>query len=345
MLKARFMLLFASFVWGVAFVFQRIAIDSIGPFGFNAMRFLLASIALVPVCYFLKDTTPTQKPTMSIWAAGSIIASFLMIGSAMQQIGLENTTAGKAAFITALYIVLVPLAGIFFGQSLSFLAIFGIISAIVGVSFLTITSTFQIEMADFIILISTIFWTSQILCMAHFAPRYPCIRFSAIQFFIAGLLNLIVALLYEEFTLQMVYNAMIPILYGGIVSAAIGFTIQTVYQRIVPPTEVALILSLEMVFAAIAGWLILGETMTNREFMGVLLICIGVIAAQVPSKEKHRIAPISIRMKRPRIPKRIKESAIAIKTAKPTVSISMPKRLMGKRRPFSMSVKPIDKDK
>ena len=294
LLKARLGLLLTAFIWGSTFVTQRIASDSIGPLAFNSIRFFLAAIALLPVIYFMKDTKPFKKPTLSLYLAGAIIGFLLFIGAWLQQIGITYTSAGKTAFITALYIALVPVFGLFLSYRLSFLAIGGIISSLCGIALLTLNNGFCIAWADIILIISTAFWAIHILTLSYFSPRYPCIRLSAYQFLFAGIFNGLVGFFSEPCTVDMVIASWFPIFYGGVVSGSIGFTLQTLFQRVIPPTQVALILSLEMVFAAILGWLLLGETLTSRELLGVLLLSIGVVAAQIPVSDRFSIAPLHI---------------------------------------------------
>lgn len=294
MLQARLLLIFAAFIWGSAFVTQRMVTDIIGPFSFNAIRFFIGALTLVPVMYFLNDTVPTKRAHIPLWMGGLIAGSLMFTGVALQQIALAHTTAGKAGFITALYIVLVPLVGLLFNQSLSFISVGGVLSALIGIALLTVRENFVIAWGDMLLLISTLFWTFHILTLTYLAPRFPCIRLSALQFLFCSGLSAIGAFGFEALTLTMVQDSLFSILYGGVLSAGVGFTLQTVCQKVLPPTEASLLLSLEMVFAGLTGWLVLGELMNGRELWGILFISCGVILAQLPSSAKYSIAPLHL---------------------------------------------------
>lgn len=295
MMRARLGLFTVAIVWGFTFVLQRVATDSIGPFAYNFIRFLLASLVLYPISRFGFETKPTLPAKGSIWYGGILCGSFIFIAAALQQAGLAYTTAGKTAFITSLYIVVVPLLGLLFNQSLRFLSIIGIGATVYGTILLThMGSSVPINFGDELILISTVCWASQLIAMNYFAPRFPCIKITSIQFLIAGLLNGICTFIFEPLTLTMIWNALIPILYGGIMAAGFGFAMQAMLQRYLPPTETALILSTQMVFASIMGWVFLGETFSTPELIGVIFISIGVLLAQLPYGAKYSIPPLPI---------------------------------------------------
>lgn len=294
MLKSRLCLLLTAFIWGSTFIAQRYATDTIGPFYFNAIRFFVGALTLVPVMYFFEDTKPTQKANFNIFVAGGIIGFCLFAGAILQQISIAYTAVGKTAFITVLYIALVPLIGLFFNHRLSYPAIVGIIASIIGIGLLTLKDDLQIEWADLLLIISTLFWTAHILTMDYVSARFPCIRLAACQFLMAGILNAFCALFYENINLMMIIDSIAPILYSGVLSCGVGFTLQTVFQRVVPPTQVSLILSTETVFATLLGWLLLNEIMNMREIAGVIMMSIGVILAQLPVSNRYSIAPIQL---------------------------------------------------
>lgn len=294
MLQARLLLLLTAFIWGASFVTQRMVTDIIGPFAFNGLRFFLGALTLVPVMYFMNDTTPTKRAPIPLWMGGLIAGSLLFMGVALQQIALAHTTAGKAGFITSLYIILVPLVGLLFNQRLNFVSIGGVIAAVVGIILLTVGDDFVIEWGDMLLLISTLCWTCHILTLTYLSPRFPCIRLSALQFLFCAALSGIGAIGFESISLAMIQDSIYSILYGGILSAGVGFTLQTVCQKILPPTEASLLLSLEMVFAGLTGWIVLGELMNVRELWGIFFIACGVILAQLPSSEKYSISPLHV---------------------------------------------------
>lgn len=292
MFMYRFLLILTAAIWGSAFVAQRIAADSMGPYWFNTLRFTLATVSLFAISYTLPDTKPSKPANFSIWIGGLLIGLFLFLGSTLQQASLSYTSAGKAGFITALYIVLVPVLGLlFFRQPLSYLAMGGVLSAMIGISLLTITSNFTIEWGDMLLLISTVCWAGHILALDYVSPRFKGIRLSAIQFAVAAFLSLCCALLFETITLPILLQSIYPLLYVGLVSSALGFTIQLICQSYIPPTQTSLLISLEMVFAALAGWFFLGETLSNRELWGVVFISMGVLLAQLPTSARFTLQP------------------------------------------------------
>lgn len=290
MLVARLMLLIAAFIWGSTFVAQRMSADIIGPFSFNALRFALGAIILLPVVSFFKDTSPTKKASFSFPIAAIIAGGFLFIGSALQQIGLAETTASKAGFITALYIVIVPIVGLFLGHRLSYLAIAGVVFATAGLFLMTLSNAdFTIVMGDLLITISTLFWAGHILALSYLASRFPGIKLAIGQFIVCSLLSGITAFFYEGLTLEMVTTTLFAILYSGILSVGVGFTLQLIAQKNLPPTEASLLMSLEMVFSALTGYIVLGETLSTPEMWGAFLLSLGILLAQIPTSPRWSI--------------------------------------------------------
>lgn len=295
---ARLGLLFTAFIWGLSFVVQRQVTSCIGPFAFNFIRFFIAAGMLVPVSKYIFETKPTLPSKYSAWYGGALCGFFMFTGAVLQQAGLAHTTASKTAFITALYIVIVPICGLFFNHRLSFLAVLGVSTSVYGTILLTNVGSASLNYGDFLILCSSFCWAAQILAMAYFAPRHPCIKISAIQFFVAGVLNGICTIFFEPLTLEMIHQSLLPILYAGVFTLGIGFTLQTVFQRVLPPTETSLILSTEMIFASICGYFILGEKFSTPEFMGVVFITIGIILAELPCSSKYSIPAIKLNFKK-----------------------------------------------
>lgn len=293
-MRARLGLLLAAFIWGFSFVLQRIATTSIGPFGFNFIRFLLAAIMLIPISKYIFETKPMQKAKLTLWQGGALCGIFMFAGAVLQQAGLAYTTVGKTAFITALYIVIVPIMGLFLNHSLKLLTMAGVISAVIDTALLTDVGSSQINYGDFLILCSTICWAAQIVAMGYLAPRHKCIQLTAIQFLVAGILNGFCVFFFEPLTITMIHNALIPILYGGIMTLGVEFTLQTIFQQTLPPTETALILSTEMIFASVMGFIFLGEHFSTIEFIGVLFISFGIILAELPYGNKYAIPPLPI---------------------------------------------------
>lgn len=283
------LLLLAAFVWGVAFVAQRQG-TNIGPFTLLASRSFLGSVALLPIIgiqslFGTKITSSSNSK--NLWKGGILCGIALAVASALQQIGIADTTAGKAGFITALYIVLVPIIGIFFKRKASFPVWIGVVVATVGMYFLCVEGGFSIAKGDYFILGCALCFSVQIMLVDHFAPKVDGVKLACIQFFTCGVVSLVPALIFEHPTLAVIQSAWMPILYLGLVSSGVGYTLQIVGQKNIPPALASLIMSLESVFAVLSGWLILQETLSKREMLGCALMFIAIVLAQInPKKEK-----------------------------------------------------------
>lgn len=293
MWQFRLIIIMTAFFWGSTFIFQRTVTDILSPTGYNAVRFALGALTLLPIMALVKDTKPPKVPKIPISLAGLIAAFFLFTGTNLQQYAIQFETAGKTAFITGLYIVLVPLVGLFLGHSITVLALIGVILAVIGAGLLTLHGGFAISWADLVLLLSTIFWVGHILILNVFAKQYPALRLAFIQFVFVALFSGIYAAIWEPFTWQQVQYGLVPILWGGCLSVGLGFTGQLVGQRHIPPTEASLLMSLEMVFGALLGYLVLGERMTTNEVWGVILMSLGIILAQLPSRRE--LPPLWVR--------------------------------------------------
>ena len=298
-MKYRLMLLLTALIWGCAFVAQRTIADIMGPFSFNALRFCLGTAALVPLLFVLKNTpTPRQKENMkkpSFVLICTAIGFFLFAGSAFQQIGLIYTTAGKASFITSLYIVAVPLLGLALKNALRISHIFGCLIAVIGLYLLAFHAAgTTINIGDMFELVGVFFWSCHILCIGRFAPSYPGIFLSFGQFIACTIFNFIAMFINGEIlTLSIIAASATAILYCGLFSSCVGYTLQIIAQRHVAPTEASLLCSFEMIFGALAGVLLLGEWMSSREFIGCLLMTIGIFSAQIPSRTVIQFAKSS----------------------------------------------------
>lgn len=286
----RFLLLLTAFLWGCAFVAQRVGMDFIGPFGFNGVRFWVGALAVLPLVWWLgrNDTTTYTKPPrwLNLPIAYTILGFILFMGSALQQWGLLYTTAGKAGFITSLYIVVVPLLGLFLKHPLRLSHITGCAVATIGVYLLAFHSIDQpINIGDVLELIGVLFWSLHILFISRFVPYFSGVKLAAGQFFTCGIFNFIALVVFgESLTIAGIIAAAVPILYCGIFSSGIAYTLQIIGQTKVPPTEASLLCSFEMIFSVLAGALLLGEVMSGREIMGCVLMTIGIAAAQLPSR-------------------------------------------------------------
>ena len=293
-MRSRLLMLLAAVIWGGGFVAQSFGATTIGPYAFNMFRFIIGTVAITPLLFLVRDSRPVMKPSMPLWTAAALVGLMVFFGMTFQQMAMAYTTVGKAAFITGLYMVMVPILGFFFGEKLSVLALIGVIVAVVGSALLTLKGSadgLSLEYGDILLFANTIFWAAQILMLSRFAPCYPAIRFTWIQLIWSAVFASFSFFLFETVTWDMIWESRYSLIYIGAFSTALGFTLQLVGQKHVPPTESSLILSLEMVFGALLGWIILGELMNVKEFIGVVLIAGGVLLAQIPVSAKYMIDP------------------------------------------------------
>jgi drug/metabolite transporter (DMT)-like permease len=286
-LKSDALLLLTAIIWGFAFVAQRMGMDHVGPFTFNAIRFALGCLVLVPVILgnHRRVSAPGQLP--EIGGTGKIVPSGLMAGlvlfggASLQQVGLVFTTAGNAGFITGLYVVIVPMLGLFFNQRANAGSWIGAILAAVGLYLLSITDQFTIAFGDFLVLLGAFFWAGHVLLIGWMSPRMDPLKLAFTQYAACSVLSLLTAVGFETITLAGVVGAALPIFYGGALSVGVAYTLQVVAQRKAHPAHAAILLSLEAVFAAIGGWIILGETLTGRGFIGCSLMLAGMLLSQL----------------------------------------------------------------
>lgn len=291
--KSELLLLLAAAIWGFAFVAQRVGAKYVGTYTFNGVRFALGSLSLIPlILYFDKKSKGNvplleyKKPKSYTLLAGGCMGVVLFIASSLQQIGLSYTSAGKAGFITGLYIVIVPILGLFLKHRISKLTWMSVILAVVGLYFLSVTSSFTMAKGDVFEIIGAFFWAVHILLIDNFTKKADPIKLSFIQFAACSVLSLAVALITENITASGLINAAIPILYGGICSVGIAYTLQAVAQKNAKPSHAAIILSMESVFASIGGLLILHENLGARGYLGCALMLAGVLLSQVQSLKK-----------------------------------------------------------
>ena len=286
-LRGSLLLLLGSVIWGAAFAAQRMGMDHVQPFTFSGIRMLLAGIVMIPASALARKKNGTMPQTAEgrreQRRGGLLCGLLLFAATSLQQIGLVYTSAGKAGFITALYVVLVPVTGWLFLRKQPGKVIWaGVGLAVAGLYLLRIPDTcFRMERGDSMLLGCAICFTGQILCVDHYAPRVESFTLARDEFLITGSLSMIIALLTEEIRMQGILEAAVPILYAGILSGAIGYTIQIVGQRDVNPTIASLIMCLESVFAVLTGVILLGERMNGREAAGCVLMFTAVILAQL----------------------------------------------------------------
>lgn len=287
------LLLLAACIWGVAFVAQSVAMDHIGPYTFSCIRFLLGGIVLLPVIgiFSVSGKGRSVKAEGSVWKRNRLLiiggiccGIALCVASNLQQIGIITTSAGKAGFITAFYIVFVPIVNLFFGKKSSLLIWLSVALALVGLYLLCITESFSINQGDVYLLLCAIVFSAHILIIDHFSPLVDGVKMSCIQFFVAGILSAIPMLLYENPSFAQLKAASVSILYAGIMSCGVAYTLQIVGQKNMNPTIASLILSLESVVSVLAGWIILHQALSTREIIGCVLMFGAIIFAQLPSK-------------------------------------------------------------
>ena len=283
------LLLLASVIWGFAFVAQRVGMEHVGPFIFNAVRFALGAAVLVP---FMISSIKKDRETGGalVYLYGVIAGTILFLGASLQQIGLISTTAGKAGFITGLYVVLVPVMGIIVGHRTGKETWAGIVLAAAGLYLLSFRGNFSIDKGDLLVLAGTFFWAAHVLLIGSVTRRTNSLLLALIQFLTCSILSFTAAVLFETIEVTGLAKAAIPILYGGFLSVGIAYTLQVIAQKRVPSSHAAIILSLETVFAAIGGWLVLGETIPFRGLIGCTLMFAGILVSQagIGKKPKSR---------------------------------------------------------
>lgn len=286
------LLLLAAMVWGVAFVAQKNGADSVGPFALLAARSFIGGVALLPLILILGKKAPQPAENINskkpLYIGGTLCGVILFAASAFQQIGItEGTDAGKAGFITALYIVLVPIFGIFLGNKTNIKIWISVALSVIGLYLLCVTASLKIQLSDLLLLVCALIFTMHILVIDRFSPKVECIKMSCIQFFVCGILAVIFMLIVgEKNTIHGMLSAYIPILYLGLMSSAVGYTFQIIGQRGTNPTLASILMSLESVFAVLAGVIIDGEVLTLREGIGCVIMFCAIILAQLPTKRK-----------------------------------------------------------
>ena len=283
--KSDSLLMLAAIIWGSAFVAQRVGMSYVGPLTFNGVRFALGAIVLLPLVRWRNQhqrvASSLQRASLarqSLWGGG-LAGLILFSGATLQQIGLVYTTAGKAGFITGLYVIIVPLMGLFLGHWPGWGGWVGACCATIGLYLLSVTEAWTFAPGDLWELFGAFFWAAHVLALSWLSPRMERITLACIQYSVCSILSLLGACFTETITLDGIKGAVIPILYGGVLSVGIAYTLQVVAQRHAPPTHAAIILSLEAVFAALAGWLVLGEILSLRGLIGCMFMFTGMLSA------------------------------------------------------------------
>jgi len=286
-LKTDILLLISALIWGFAFVAQKAGMEFIGPFTYNAIRFAIGGLFLIPI--IIKKRVSLSKPNKENFKYGIILGMVLFTASSFQQVGMLYTTAGNAGFITGMYVILVPVLGIFIGRRTFRSTWIGAILAVVGLYFLNASENISMSFGNFLVLVSSMFWAVHVLLIDNFTKKAEPLIIACIQFLITSILSFIVMVFTESSTLSAIYSALIPLLYGGLISAGVGFTLQIIAQKNAHPTHAAIILSLEAVFAVAGGILILRETLGFNTFVGCILMLTGMFITQLWRKKNNPI--------------------------------------------------------
>lgn len=283
---ANVLMLLAAAIWGFAFVAQRVGMETMGPHLFNGVRFIMGGLVLLPVVYWLSKRRPERNEqkttsTQQLLLAGLLAGSFLFAGATLQQVGLQYTTAGKAGFITGLYIFFVPAIGLCFGMRTSLGTWLGALLAIWGLYLLSVRDDFTLSRGDTFQLLCAIAFAGHVLVIGYLAGRYDTIKLSAIQFLVAGVLAFIVAIFTETITWQMIFDTALPLAYAGLMSTGVAYTLQVVAQQHAHSSHAAIILSSEGVFAVLGGWLFLSEQLPIQGLLGCGLMLAGMLLSQL----------------------------------------------------------------
>lgn len=298
------MLLLTALIWGSSFVAQRAGMEYIGPFTFNGIRSIIGGLVLIPVILLLSrsnaaDSENTEEELSAeekkagqktLLLGGISCGIILFIASSLQQIGLVYTTAGKAGFITALYIVIVPILGVSIGKKVRPIVWFCVALSVVGLYLLCMDGRFSFSKGDFLILLCAFAFSVHILVIDHFSPKTDGVKMSCIQFFVCGAISLLPMAVFETPSWSAILECWFPILYAGAISCGVAYTLQIVAQKDTDPTIASLLLSLESVLAAISGVVILHEQMAPRELLGCVIMFAAIIIAQLPSREERLAA-------------------------------------------------------
>ncbi len=278
----------ATVIWGSAFIAQSVGMDKIGPFTFQAVRCFLAVVFLFPASALFSKGKPFWKSWAdpALWRSGVICGLALFAASSLQQTGLVYTDAGKAGFLTAMYIVFVPFLGLFLGQRPGRNALLSLIPAIVGLYLLSCTSVSGINKGDVLLLLCAVAFSVQILLIDRHCAGLDGLKLNCIQALVAAVLSVPCALLTETVDASRIASCWLPLGYAGVLSMGVAYTLQIVGQKRVAPSAAALLMSLESVFAALFGWLLLHETMTRAEELGCVLVFAAVVISQLPEKKE-----------------------------------------------------------
>ena len=287
-------LFLTALIWGTAFVAQSVGMDHIGPFAFNAARSFVGGVALIPVILFFDRFKTTEKKVeertnKNVLLLGGLCCGLALgVASCLQQVGIKYTTVGKAGFITAMYIVIVPILGLFLGKKVGVKLWASVVIAIVGLYLLCMSGTLTLQKGDLLVILCAFAFSIHIMIIDHFSPMADGVKMSCLQFFAAGLVSLIPMFIAEGAPAAGdLLRSWMPVLYCGVLSSGVAYTLQIIGQRGVNPTIASLVLSLESVISVLAGWAILGQTMSGREILGCVLMFAAIVLAQLPDRREQ----------------------------------------------------------
>ncbi len=299
--RSSLLLFLAASIWGVAFVAQSVGMDYMGPFTFNGARSLIGGIVLLPLIAVRErsrkktggepKTPEKKKPRRKVTLLGGCCCGLAICTASMfQQYGIQYTTVGKAGFITTLYIIIVPIMGLFFGKKVRRIVWAGAALAAAGMYLLCVNETLSLNKGDLLVFLCAVIFSVHILVIDYFSPKADGVKLSCIQFFVAGILCTIGAFLLETPSWDALVSGAVPVLYAGVMSCGVAYTLQIIGQRNLDPTVASLILSLESVVSVLAGWVILDQTMNGKEIFGCVLVFAAVILVQLPGKKPQPVA-------------------------------------------------------
>ena len=285
-LKGNIILLLTAVIWGISFVSQRVGMEYIKPNTFNGLRTMLGALILVPVILIRENTgksVPSDRKRLLI--GGITCGVLLCIASTLQTWGMMYTTSGKSGFITAMYMIFVPIIGLFAGKKIRLLTVLGIVSGVAGMYLLSLGgSEFSLNKGDLITLMCAIVFAFHIMVIDRLSGEVDGVKLACLQFFVCGAINIILMLLFDHPDWNLVRSCTVPILYSGIMSCGVAYTLQIIGQRYTEPTPASIIMSLESVFAALAGWVLLQEALLPKEILGCVLMFAAIIIVQLPEK-------------------------------------------------------------
>lgn len=298
-IKNSLILLLTAFIWGVAFVAQSVGMDHVEPFTFNSIRCMIGGLFLIPCIFVLNKINPERtveydklspaekkKQNKTLLKGGIFCGLAICVASNLQQFGIAYTTVGKAGFITALYIVIVPILGLFFKKKCTPAIWLGVVLAVFGLYFLCITDGFQIQLGDFLVFLCALVFSVHIMIIDHYTQLVDGVKMSCIQFLVCGVLSGIGMFVFENPNISNILSAWMPILYAGILSCGVAYTLQIIGQKGMNPTVASLVLSLESVIAVLAGMVLLKQGLSSRETIGCICMFGAIILAQLPEKRK-----------------------------------------------------------